>query len=64
MKNVPSPCTGVCRIENASGHCLGCKRTMAEIVAWPSLSDQEKRVVLAKLKGRTVSYLNADLERG
>lgn len=24
VKNVPSPCTGVCRIENASGHCLGC----------------------------------------
>jgi predicted Fe-S protein YdhL (DUF1289 family) len=30
----PSPCTGVCQIDPATGLCLGCARTAAEIAAW------------------------------
>jgi len=30
----PSPCMGVCRIDEASGLCTGCARTVEEIAAW------------------------------
>ncbi len=31
---VASPCTGVCRMDAATGWCVGCRRTIDEIVAW------------------------------
>lgn len=52
MFSPASPCDGTCRIEQASGWCLGCNRTLAEIADWPMLSNREKRAVLAKLAGR------------
>lgn len=47
-----SPCTGVCRIEPASGLCTGCKRTLTEIADWPMLTNTEKRAVLRALDQR------------
>jgi len=49
---VPSPCSSVCRIDPASGFCEGCWRTLDEIVAWSTLSDQEKRAVWTELERR------------
>ena len=46
---VASPCNNVCRIDEASGWCLGCWRTIAEIAAWSSLDDAGKRAVLDAL---------------
>ena len=36
---VPSPCISVCRIDEASGLCVGCLRTLDEIAAWGALDD-------------------------
>ncbi|HEY4066718.1 MAG TPA: DUF1289 domain-containing protein, partial [Burkholderiaceae bacterium] len=36
---VPSPCTSVCRMDERSGWCEGCGRTLNEIAAWSSLSE-------------------------
>ncbi|WP_079729914.1 DUF1289 domain-containing protein [Novosphingobium mathurense] len=55
MNSVPSPCTGVCRIDPGSGFCLGCKRTMDEIADWPMLPAKGKRAILARLAGREVT---------
>ncbi|HEY0959765.1 MAG TPA: DUF1289 domain-containing protein [Novosphingobium sp.] len=52
MKNLPSPCTGVCRIDERSGLCKGCRRTLAEIADWPMPSPSAKRVMLARLEKR------------
>lgn len=49
---VPSPCTGVCVLDEARHQCLGCKRTLAEILAWRALDDDEKRAVWAQLPAR------------
>lgn len=49
---VPSPCTGVCRIETSSGLCEGCCRTMDEIVTWASLGDAAKLRVWKLLRTR------------
>jgi len=51
--DVPSPCIQVCRIDPRSGLCVGCLRTMDEIVAWPSLDAEGKMRVLQALEGRT-----------
>ena len=40
-KAVPSPCIGICLLDDR-GLCEGCLRTAAEIAAWPSLGDEER----------------------
>ena len=37
-----SPCIGVCEVD-AAGLCRGCHRTLAEIAAWSSLRDAQRR---------------------
>lgn len=36
-----SPCIGVCRM-GADGMCVGCRRTLAEIARWGTMSDAER----------------------
>ncbi len=45
-----SPCIGACQLDPASSLCRGCGRTIAEIAAWPDLSDDERRAILARLE--------------
>lgn len=52
VRSPPSPCTGVCRIDQATGLCLGCLRSLREIADWPMLSVGEKEALLAELSGR------------
>jgi len=42
---VPSPCINVCRMDDATGWCEGCLRTIDEIVAWGGMADDDKRAV-------------------
>jgi hypothetical protein len=49
---VPSPCVNVCRIDEASGLCAGCHRTLDEIAAWSLFDDGEKRAVWRALPQR------------
>jgi len=52
MREPPSPCTTVCRIDPASGWCLGCRRTLSEIADWAMLSAKSKAELLARLEAR------------
>lgn len=52
MSPVPSPCTSVCRMDPRSGWCEGCARTISEIAAWASLSDDAKREIWKQLDER------------
>ena len=49
---VPSPCTGVCRIDGATGLCIGCLRTLDEIASWGTLGDDARRAILCVLDAR------------
>ena len=49
---VVSPCIGVCAMDEASGWCRGCLRTIAEIAAWGAMSDAERRAVMHLLPAR------------
>jgi predicted Fe-S protein YdhL (DUF1289 family) len=48
-----SPCIKVCTL-NEARYCTGCRRTLAEIVAWASLTHDERLEVLAALPSREV----------
>ncbi|PPD31349.1 MAG: Fe-S oxidoreductase [Hyphomicrobium sp.] len=50
-----TPCIKLCLIDQASGLCEGCGRTIPEITAWASLSDIERRAVMAELPLRLAS---------
>jgi hypothetical protein len=49
---VPSPCINVCQMAPDTGLCIGCLRTIDEIVAWGSASDEYKRAVWAEIRRR------------
>ncbi|HEX7643707.1 MAG TPA: DUF1289 domain-containing protein [Burkholderiaceae bacterium] len=49
---VPSPCISICRMNEASGLCEGCQRTIDEIVRWGGADDSYKRRVWAEIHMR------------
>jgi uncharacterized protein len=49
---VPSPCIDICRLD-AQGLCVGCRRTIDEIVEWPRASEARRREILGELVLRT-----------
>jgi uncharacterized protein len=59
MKVAPaivSPCIAVCAMDEASGWCRGCHRTIAEIAAWATMSEAERRAVMRLLPARRVAW--------
>ena len=59
MSTIPSPCIDVCQMDPDTGLCRGCLRTIDEIVAWGSASDDVKRAVWMEIRRR-----EADLDFG
>jgi hypothetical protein len=49
---VKSPCTSVCKMDERSGWCLGCMRTLDEIASWSVLDDAAKRRIGESLNVR------------
>lgn len=45
---VRSPCVANCKLDEDEV-CLGCYRTIEEILTWSSASDLEKRAILARV---------------
>jgi predicted Fe-S protein YdhL (DUF1289 family) len=50
--DVPSPCVNVCRMNDATGLCEGCFRTLDEIACWSGLAREEKLAVRARAEAR------------
>lgn len=48
----PSPCISVCTIEEKSGWCLGCARTIDEIRDWLIMTPEQKEALLKTLAQR------------
>jgi len=49
---VKTPCVGICAIDENTGWCYGCKRTLDEIGRWLGYSEAERSALLAELKTR------------
>ena len=41
-----SPCIGVCSMDDSTGLCQGCYRTMDEIQGWWDLDNTQKQAVI------------------
>ena len=52
MKNLPSPCISICKLNKSTGYCDGCFRTEDEIALWPSMSEDDKLNILNILRQR------------
>jgi predicted Fe-S protein YdhL (DUF1289 family) len=50
--SLASPCVNVCAMDQATGWCLGCGRTIAEISNWSAKPPEERRSILAALPPR------------
>ena len=49
---LPSPCIGVCRLDEATGWCVGCGRAGEELFGWGELTPARQRAVWAQLPAR------------
>jgi predicted Fe-S protein YdhL (DUF1289 family) len=52
MTTVSTPCTKVCTVDAESRHCVGCGRNLDEIALWLSLSEDDRRQIMAELPAR------------
>jgi len=43
-----SPCVNVCTVED--GACTACGRTLEQIAAWSTMSEAERRAIVAELE--------------
>ncbi|MDP3256038.1 MAG: DUF1289 domain-containing protein [Bosea sp. (in: a-proteobacteria)] len=48
-----SPCVKLCQLDPTTRHCLGCGRSLDEIGRWSSLSEAERRAIMARLAEQT-----------
>lgn len=60
--SVPSPCIAVCTVDEESGQCLGCARTLQEVARWRRMPDVQKRQVLAALPKRKADMVAAGID--
>lgn len=47
-----SPCVSVCRMDDASGLCLGCLRSLAEIADWAAMGAAQRVTVWRSIDRR------------
>lgn len=48
--SVGSPCVDICTLDS-DFVCIGCGRTIDEVLKWPQYTDEQKRAVLDRLFG-------------
>ena len=53
---VASPCVNVCRMDDATGWCAGCLRTLDEIAGWSGYADAQKLRVWRQLPQRRLRW--------
>ncbi len=57
---VASPCVNVCVMDEASGLCHGCYRTLDEVARWSVMGEAEKSAVVALLETRKEATMGSD----
>jgi uncharacterized protein len=55
---VPSPCINICRMDDATGWCDGCLRTIDEIANWSLYDETTKRAIWEELDARHASLMS------
>ncbi len=52
MAAIETPCDKICTLDDASGLCRGCGRSLDEIARWTAYSDAERSRIIAELPPR------------
>ena len=55
-----SPCVDVCAIDEDTGWCIGCGRTMHEIATWASMGDPARTKILGEIETRKTQIPNRE----
>ena len=50
MAAIETPCEKICIVDQPSGLCRGCGRSLAEIELWTTYSDGERARIMDKLR--------------
>ena len=62
-EGVASPCISVCVMDERSGLCAGCYRTLDEIAGWIDFSPARRRAIIEELRARQLVHGAAIAER-
>lgn len=54
---VVSPCVNICQMDETTGWCVGCLRTLEEIASWSGYAEADKRCVWQQLPQRRALWL-------
>jgi uncharacterized protein len=49
---IASPCINICRMDETSGLCVGCYRTIDEITVWSRTDDARRAAILSAVAER------------
>lgn len=49
---IETPCIKICQVNQKSGLCEGCKRTLEEISNWIYYSDEQRKKIIEELNKR------------
>ena len=52
MPPIPTPCVKLCILDESSGLCQGCGRTLVEIAGWGALDDGSRLAIMDELPRR------------
>ena len=51
-EKLQSPCNKQCIINPRTNYCMGCFRTIDEIIKWINFSDEERKEIMLKIQIR------------
>ena len=54
-----SPCIRICIMDDATGLCIGCGRSLDEIAGWLTLSSAQREAIMQVLPARLVALAQA-----
>lgn len=56
---ISTPCIKVCAVSGLTSQCIGCGRTLQEIASWGTLTEEQRRAIMAKLPERMSAKAHA-----
>ncbi len=60
QQEIQTPCIGVCSMDDTTGYCHGCYRTIDEIKAWWDMSADSQKTLLSALEARQSQSVSFD----
>lgn len=57
---IESPCVRDCRVDQVTGFCVGCFRTLTEISYWASYTNEQRRRIMTFIETRRAALAGRD----